>query len=59
MEHGFRGFLRIKVDFDATKPLVAWISMPYPINRSRFIRLKYEGYAPYVEELATRTAARG
>lgn len=42
LEHGFRGFLRIKVDFDATKPFVTRIFMHCPINESRYIRLKYK-----------------
>lgn len=43
LQDGFMGFLRIKVDLDATKPIVTWVSMPCPIKGTRFIRLKYEG----------------
>ncbi|CAL9006100.1 unnamed protein product [Prunus brigantina] len=40
---GFRGFLRMKLDLDATKPLIPGFNMPCPTTGTRRIRLKYEG----------------
>lgn len=43
LETGFRGFLWIRVDFDATKPLLTSFSVPFPRLGSYNIRLYYEG----------------
>ncbi|KAM2301702.1 hypothetical protein ACFX1S_032594 [Malus domestica] len=43
MEAGFRGFMRIRVDFDASKPFITCFSVPCPRVGSYTIQLKYEG----------------
>ncbi|KAI5354018.1 PREDICTED: LOC18784793 [Prunus dulcis] len=42
-EVGFKGFLRMRVDFDTFKPLPPSFSMPCPVMGYRKIHLKYEG----------------
>ncbi|KAL6272180.1 hypothetical protein ACE6H2_022872 [Prunus campanulata] len=42
-EAGFRGFLRIRVNIDATKPLPLGFILPCAITGRRKIRLAYEG----------------
>ncbi|BFG20599.1 hypothetical protein CerSpe_068730 [Prunus speciosa] len=42
-ETGFRGFLRIKVDMDVSKPIPSGFTMPCPSTGKRVIQLKYEG----------------
>ncbi|CAB4269197.1 unnamed protein product [Prunus armeniaca] len=42
-EVGFRGFLRIRVDLDTSKPLPPDFSIPYPAMGCLKIRLKYKG----------------
>ncbi|RXH87460.1 hypothetical protein DVH24_034360 [Malus domestica] len=44
---GFGGFLRLRVDFDALRPLVTYCSMPCPTCGSYMIRFKYEGRVPF------------
>ncbi|CAL2269097.1 unnamed protein product [Prunus armeniaca] len=43
VETGFKGFLRIRVDIDASKPIPSGFTTPCPITGKRVIRLKYEG----------------
>ncbi|KAM1518203.1 hypothetical protein ACFX1S_021504 [Malus domestica] len=43
LKSGFRGFLRLRVDFNARKPLLINFSVPCPVSGSYTIRLKYEG----------------
>ncbi|XP_009367351.2 uncharacterized protein LOC103957011 [Pyrus x bretschneideri] len=43
LESGFRGFLRLKVDFDASKPLITQLKISCPKEGHRSIRFKYEG----------------
>ncbi|KAI5333955.1 PREDICTED: reverse mRNAase [Prunus dulcis] len=40
---GFRGFIRIRVNLDASKPLSPGFTMPCPVKGKRLIRLRYEG----------------
>ena len=42
-EVGFRGFLKLRVDFDASRPLLTCFSVPCPRMGSYMIRLKYKG----------------
>ncbi|KAL6294417.1 hypothetical protein ACE6H2_002559 [Prunus campanulata] len=42
-ETGFRGFLRIRVDMDVSKPIPSSFTTPCPTTGKRVIRLKYEG----------------
>ncbi|KAL6289518.1 hypothetical protein ACE6H2_007028 [Prunus campanulata] len=42
-EVGFRGFLRMRVDLDTSKPLPLDFSISCPAMGHRKIRLKYEG----------------
>ena len=42
-EVGFRGFLRMHIDIDASKPLPPGLSMSCQVKVRRKIRLSYEG----------------
>ncbi|KAM1082643.1 hypothetical protein ACFX19_021555 [Malus domestica] len=42
LKSGFRGFLRLRVDFNARKSLLINFSVPCPVSGSYTIRLKYE-----------------
>ncbi|CAB4313582.1 unnamed protein product [Prunus armeniaca] len=42
-EVGFKGFLRMRIDLDASKPLPPGFSMPCQVTGRRKIRLRYEG----------------
>lgn len=46
-ETGFRGFLRVKVDFNASRPLQPGFTVPCVEKGKRLIRLKYEGLKDY------------
>ncbi|CAL8172062.1 unnamed protein product [Prunus armeniaca] len=56
---GFRGFLRLKIDFDATKPLIPSFTMPCPTTGKRKIRLKYEGLKDYCRNCGRLGHSRG
>ncbi|VVA16852.1 PREDICTED: reverse mRNAase [Prunus dulcis] len=40
---GFRGFMRFKIDMDASRPLQPGFAILCPMSEKRLIRLKYEG----------------
>lgn len=42
-EVGLRGFLRMRIDLDASKPLPPSFSMPFQVTGRRKIHLRYEG----------------
>lgn len=54
-EVGFRGFLRMRIDLDASKPLPSGFSIPCQVTGRRKIRLRYEG----VKEFCMRCGRLG
>ena len=56
---GFRGFIRIRVNLDASKPLSPGFTMPCPVKGKRLIRLRYEGLRDFCYSCGKLGHSRG
>ncbi|CAN6573989.1 unnamed protein product [Malus baccata var. baccata] len=59
VEVGFKGFLRLRVDFDARRPFITCCSVPCPKRGSYTIILRYEGLRIFYYRCGKLGHARG